>query len=104
MTKRIALAALALSLPLAACGDADDPAVITTDETITIDTPDMDGAMDDMGDAVDGAVEDVEGAAMEAGDTMEGAADDAAETMEGAADEAATEMEEAEEEMEEEVQ
>ena len=93
MTKQIALFALALSLPLAACGDADDPAVVT-DDTITIETPDVDGAMDDMGDAADDAADATMDAADDAADATMDAADEAGDAVEAAGEEAEEEIEE----------
>ena len=98
MTNRIALLALALALPLAACEDTDDP-VVMEEDTITIETPDVDGAMDEAAMETEAAMDDaaagVENAAMEAEAAME---EGAAEMEEGAA-----EMEQAADEMEDEV-
>ena len=81
MKTRIALFALALALPLAAC--ETEPDVIEND-TITVETPDVDATMNNVEDDLDGA-----GAAME--DNME----DAGESMEAAGEEMEAEAAEA---------
>lgn len=93
MTNRIALLALALALPLAACEDTDDP-VVMEEDTITVETPDVDGAMDEAAmeteAAMDNAAAGVEDAAMETEAAMEDAAADVeagAEEMEAEVDE-----------------
>ena len=89
MRTRIALFALALTLPLAACETEPEG------DTITIETPDVDGAMDNAAQEIeaagDNAAAEIDEAASDAGAAMDEAA---AETREGVND-AANEVEEA---------
>lgn len=92
MTNRIALLALALALPLAACEDTDDP-VVMEEDTITVETPDVDGALDEAAmeteEAMDDAAMEVDEAAME----TEAAMEDAAADMEEGAEDLEAELE-----------
>ena len=92
MTNRIALFALALALPLAACEDTDDP-VVMDEDTITVETPDVDGAMDEAAMETEAAMDD---AAMEV--------DEAAMETEAAMEDAAADIEEGAEDMEAELE
>lgn len=83
MFTRTALFALALSLPLAACETEPDT---LEGDTITIETPDVDGAMEDAGAAIDDAAADAEAAAEGAASEIEAAGDEAAQEIDAAAD------------------
>ena len=83
MTQRLALFALALALPLAAC--ETEPDVIST-ETTTIETPDVDATMDNMEAEADAAAEQIGAEADAAADDIDAAADEAVTEMDAAAD------------------
>ena len=92
MYKNIALFALALALPLAACETEPDA---VEGDTITIETPDVDGAIDDAGAAIDDAAADADAAIDDAAADADAAIDDAAADADATADEAAAEVDEA---------
>ncbi|WP_420455516.1 hypothetical protein [Rubrivirga sp.] len=92
MMNRIALFALALALPLAAC--ESEPDVIETDTT-TIEAPDVDATMDEMGAETDAAMDEMGAETDAAMDDIDAAADGAMDDMDAAADEAAVEVDEA---------
>lgn len=79
---RIALLALALALPLAAC--EDDPEVVDDSTTIETETPDV--IIDDMDGAMDEAADEAGAAADAAADAADDAADAAGDAAESAAD------------------
>ncbi len=85
MTHRIALFALAFALPLAAC--ESEPDMIETNTT-TIETPDVDATMDNMGDEADAAMDDIDAAADEAATDVDAAATDAVNEMDEEVDNA----------------
>ena len=85
---RIALFALALALPLAAC--ETEPDVIETNTT-TIETPDVDATMDNMGDEADAAMDEIGNETDAAMDDIDAAASEAAADVDAAADNAAEE-------------
>ncbi|MEM0963141.1 MAG: hypothetical protein AAGK21_11475 [Bacteroidota bacterium] len=97
MFNRIALFALALALPLAACGSETTEA---DDTDVTIETEDVDAAMDDAAEGAEEAMEDVDAAMDDAAEGAEEVMDDAAEGAEEVMDDADAAMEDAEADME----
>ena len=97
MTNRIALFALALSLPLAACGDDVD--TYETDDAIEADAEqigdDLDAAADDAAMEAEAAGDAIEAEADEAAAETEAAFDNAGEATEDAINDAASDVEEA---------
>lgn len=89
MSKNLALFALALALPLAACETEPDT---VEGDTITIEEPDVDGAFDDAGAAIDDAASDAANEVQEAGADAADAVGDAAADVEAAGDEAASDI------------
>ncbi len=89
MTHRIALFALALTLPLAAC--ESEPDVIET-ETTTIEAPDIDATMDNVGDETDAAMDEMGAEADAAMDDIDAAADGAMDDLDAATDAAADDI------------
>ena len=88
MTKRIALFALALSLPLAACGDDTD--TYQTDDAIEADAEMMgaeaDAAIDEMGAETDAAIDEMGAEADQAGEAIEDQVNETAGDVEEATD------------------
>ena len=93
MKTKITLLALAFALPLAACGDGEPDTIETN--TTTIETPDVDATMDNMGDDLDAATDDAGMAMEEAGDNIEAGATEVGNDIEAGATEVGNDVEEA---------